>query len=48
MMTAKVWRPTKSDATQGHDYQAMREMQTAKGRHYYGRKIFEIDKMYVN
>ena len=24
--------------------QAMREMRTAKGRHDYGRKIFEIDK----
>jgi len=27
--------------------QTMREMRTANGRHNYGRKIFEIDKMYV-
>jgi len=38
----------KNDATRGHQYQAMREMRTAKGRHNYGRKIFEIDKMCVN
>ena len=42
--TIKVWRPTKNDATRGHQYQTMREMRTAKGRHNYGRKIFEIDK----
>jgi hypothetical protein len=36
------------DATRGHHYQAMREMRTAKRRHNYGRKIFEIDKMCVN
>jgi len=47
-MTRKVWRPTKKDATRGHQYQAMRKMRTAKGRHYYGRKIFEIDNMCVN
>jgi len=37
-----------NDATRGHQYQAMREMRTAKGRHNYGRKIFEIDKMCAN
>ncbi len=46
--TAKVWVPTKSDATRSHYYQAMRQMRTAKGRHNYGRKVFEIDKMCVN
>ena len=46
--TTKVWRLTKNDATRGHQYQAKREMRTAKGRHNYGRKIFEIDKMCVN
>ena len=37
----------KKRATWYHHYKTMRERRTATGRHHYGRKIFEIDKMYV-
>ena len=41
MMAAKDWRPTKSGTTRDHHHR------TAKGRHKYSRKMFQIDKMYI-
>ena len=37
----------KGNTTRGHHHQAMREIRTEEKRHYYGRKIFQVDKMYI-